>query len=1037
MRGTCLIALLLLTATGSAADTQDDLTPERRKELEKQAEARLAEGVPLFQRRDFLKAREAYAAAVEIHRTLYGAKDFPRGHSKLVNSLVALAGTYWATRDFAKAEPLFKEAVAMCRALYPREQFPAGHEQLYMSLVALGSLYRDSGQPGQAEAMYREALEMCRAAFPKQRFPRGHRELARGYGNLAALYMLTGDYAQAEPLLRQALETCRALYPRDEFPRGHADLVDAVNRLARLYYTTGDYGKAEPLFLEALALRRALHPRQEFPRGHTQLAGALNELAELYVHTGQPRKAEPLFREALEMRRALFPPDAFPRGHPDLARSVDNLACFLLETGRRDEAEPLLKEAAGLYRALYPKTDSSPGHPDLAVSLNNLASLYSQAGDHVRAEALYREALEMTRALYPPATFPGGHPQVAARMHNLACLLLEAGQPERAVALFRDSLVQYQQLLLRYADLAAEAQCLNYLAAQPLTRDGLLSATRERPDAAAVYGTLWEGRAVLTRLQERRHRDLLASRDRDTADLGDRLRRTRQDLAQRLLSAVRDRAAWQADVDRLTEAKEELEKRVAARLDLAPPPAGARPTPAALSASRPAGTAYVDLYRYEDWGRDGGVRGAAGTKHTPRYVAFVLRRGGPPVRVELTEAAPIDDAWASWHRALTAARPDERTERGAAAVLARLLWEPLRAALPADLRTVYVAPDPRLTAVPWGALPGKAPDSVLLDECAVCLVPHGPFLLERLREKAAGRAGDRLVAYGGIDYAGGPAPTPARDDVRGPQLSEKRRLRWADLPGTAREREQVVALATKRLREPPIARSGPRASTRQLEEDLPRARYAHLATHGFFADREFRSALQVEPGTFERLSPDRRGGARSPLVLSGLVLAGANRDAGDAAPDRGIITAEGLIGLRLEGMDLAVLSACETALGEDGGGEGVYGLARAFHVAGCRNVIASLWKVDDGATQALMALFYRNLWEKKLDAAEALRQAQLTLYRHPEAVTVAQKRGIDFTESDLPKTEEKPAERPRHAPAAQWAAFTFSGVRPVGAVAGP
>ena len=98
-----------------------------------------------------------------------------------------------------------------------------------------------------------------------------------------------------------------------------------------------------------------------------------------------------------------------------------------------------------------------------------------------------------------------------------------------------------------------------------------------------------------------------------------------------------------------------------------------------------------------------------------------------------------------------------------------------------------------------------------------------------------------------------------------------------------------------------------------------------------------------------------------------------------------------------QGLELAVLSACETGLGAFGGGEGVYGLQRAFHVAGCRNVVASLWKVDDAATEALMALFYANLWEKKLDPAEALRQAQLTMYRHPTAVSLAKSRGVDFS----------------------------------------
>jgi CHAT domain-containing protein len=74
-----------------------------------------------------------------------------------------------------------------------------------------------------------------------------------------------------------------------------------------------------------------------------------------------------------------------------------------------------------------------------------------------------------------------------------------------------------------------------------------------------------------------------------------------------------------------------------------------------------------------------------------------------------------------------------------------------------------------------------------------------------------------------------------------------------------------------------------------------------------------------------------------------------------------------------------------------------------------------------------MALFYRNLWEKRMSAEEALRQAQLTLYRHPAAMDVAQRRGVDFSESDLPKESEKPAEKSKHSPTANWAAFTFSG----------
>jgi hypothetical protein len=188
---------------------------------------------------------------------------------------------------------------------------------------------------------------------------------------------------------------------------------------------------------------------------------------------------------------------------------------------------------------------------------------------------------------------------------------------------------------------------------------------------------------------------------------------------------------------------------------------------------------------------------------------------------------------------------------------------------------------------------------------------------------------------------------------------------WNYLPGTLREVDQVIALAGDR---PVCLRRGAAAGTGPVLADLPRARWAHLATHGFFADPSLRSALQLDERLFA--GPDRRvraaPAARNPLVLSGLVLSGANRPLPADAPDRarhdgGILTAEAIAGLPLQGLELAVLSACETGLGEVAGGEGVFGLQRAFHLAGTHAVVASLWKVDDRATRALMAEFYRQL----------------------------------------------------------------------------
>jgi CHAT domain-containing protein len=181
-----------------------------------------------------------------------------------------------------------------------------------------------------------------------------------------------------------------------------------------------------------------------------------------------------------------------------------------------------------------------------------------------------------------------------------------------------------------------------------------------------------------------------------------------------------------------------------------------------------------------------------------------------------------------------------------------------------------------------------------------------------------------------------------------------------------------------------VRMEGAAASTAGLLRALPEARWAHIATHGFFADPAVPSVLRPDTKLFARSGRDRAApGARNPLVLSGLVLAGANRPAADGdamtRDDLGILTAEAIAGLPLQDLELAVLSACESGLGTVAGGEGVFGLQRAFHLAGAHTVVASLWKVDDAATRKLMRQFYSNLWERGLPAAEALRRAQLAV----------------------------------------------------------
>src|SRR5262249_36922415 len=185
---------------------------------------------------------------------------------------------------------------------------------------------------------------------------------------------------------------------------------------------------------------------------------------------------------------------------------------------------------------------------------------------------------------------------------------------------------------------------------------------------------------------------------------------------------------------------------------------------------------------------------------------------------------------------------------------------------------------------------------------------------------------------------------------------------WGALAATFAESAAVSKSFAKLLKGGTVTDlDGADATKARVREALGKVRYAHLATHGFFAQQEVKSALDDKrkpAGLFGREGVT----GWHPLLLSGIVLAGANKEP-KPGEEEGILTALEVSEMELPKLELVVLSACETGLGKSAGGEGLLGLQRAFQVAGARTVIASLWAVDDKATQLLMGEFYRVAWD--------------------------------------------------------------------------
>ncbi len=183
---------------------------------------------------------------------------------------------------------------------------------------------------------------------------------------------------------------------------------------------------------------------------------------------------------------------------------------------------------------------------------------------------------------------------------------------------------------------------------------------------------------------------------------------------------------------------------------------------------------------------------------------------------------------------------------------------------------------------------------------------------------------------------------------------------------------------------PVIVLEKKKASRAALEELAPRARYLHVATHGWFAPESIRSwsdpaPIDTRSGLGSRPSGVEQVRGTSPMLLCGLALAGANLPEDALGRTPGLVTAEELSTLDLSNCELVVLSACDTNVGERRIGQGVASLQKALQMAGARSVITSLRKVPDEATKELMLDFYRRLWVEKKPKREALWEAKKKL----------------------------------------------------------
>ncbi len=921
-------------------------------------------------------------------------------------------------REGKSNQPAAIESAEQGVALRQRIQGPS-HPDLARSLSVLGNIRRARGEFAEARECHQRALTIREGSLGPN-----HADVGVSLHNLALIHQDMAEYPEARVLYERAIEIHRTALGPDH-PREGA----SSNNLANVLRSMGEVAEARRLSGRALAIRE-----KQLGPDHPLVAESLHNLALQLQEMGDLEEARPLYDRAIVIEEATLGSD-----HPQLASSLNNRGNLLGSLGEFSGARSDLERALAIRDRVL-----GANHPDVAECATSLGYLLERTGDFVAVRALYDRALAIAEtafgpdhALLPPYLDNVGtvqwrtgsadsaetlfersaairrkalgldHPDVGKSLISLAFALAALGQSAAAF----DTALEGNRIINQHLHLASrslpERQALNYCARDAGLDLILTLASEFGSSDPSANDRAWEAvirsRAAVLDEMAARHRVVVEAGDTALVSLAATWASSRQRVANLMVRGIggENPERYRATLRSASAECEVAEERMAAssasfREARAVEHAGLSEVRAAL----PKGSVLVAYARYLHQ-----QPRLPNAEAEPRYLAFVLRGGtGHGILVRLGDAATIDSLVSEWRsQAGKPPSPDPRAHaesryRSVAGSLKRKVWDPIAPFVAAKL--ALLVPDGALNLVGFAALPTSdtryllEQDPVLHYLGAERDVIRGPSILNQ----------NGLLVVGDPDYDVVETTVPAtavaetsRDDPAGGASYRGSRSgcraftesHWPRLPGTAREVQEVAGLWRK---SGGSGRElvGAQASEPAFKSGAPHQRVLHLATHGFFLGSECPSAFDRTPrgigglvsgGDSTEPKPSAQMG-ENPLQLSGLVLAGANQHGRtEDHNEDGILTAEEIATLDLSGTEWAVLSACETGVGVVRAGEGVFGLRRAFRVAGAKTVIMSLWSVEDEATRAWMKSLYEARIEQHKGTAAAIQQASRSLLK--------------------------------------------------------
>ncbi len=878
-------------------------------------------------------AETLYIQNLEIKKKVLGEKN-----SQYTSTLNNLGNLYQSMGQYEKAEPLLIQTLNT-----RKEIFGTDHLSYSKSLFNLAGLYRDMGQYEKAEPLLIQAKNNIKIILDEK-----HPDYATTIKGLAKLYLQMGQYEKAEPLLAQAINISKEVLGEKSI-----DYATSLNAMAFLYVEMGLFEKAEPLYIKELNIKKDVLGEK-----NTDYAIALFGLAVVYHKLNQHEKAEPLYIQSKDIFR-----EVLGKNHPYYAYVLANLASLYNSMNQHEKAEPLLIQALDIK-----KETLGTIHPSYANGLNLLASVYYDLGQYEKAEPLLVQSLNIRKEVLSEK-----HPNYATSLFNLGRVTEKLGNYEETAELIIMANNIYKKLLSSAFDLLSENEKMVFHERMIHSIDflkelGLNYASTELNEE--IFSTLLFEKGL--------HLNSDVQTKAFIQSQGDsRIIQTYQNLAsnkKKLYDEYQKPKAKQSNLDSLENSIGILEKKMAK---------------ASAGFRREQKFHEINHKQIADKLEEGEV--AIEFTHfisnnTIMYAAAILSADEnidfiPLVNQKLIfeklklheedNTTFINALYGSNERGLV-------KEEKELPSLYDLIWKPIEPYLKAANKIYYS---------PSGIINRLNVNAIAIDQETILADKYNMVELMSTRTVALEHKmnnNNTAFTIGGIDFE-------TEDNLAAAELGSEgtgkdqitfssidRSLRggsWNYLKWTKTETESInVLLQDHGFNVTYKSESqATEAAFKSLGTKTPSPQILHLATHGyFFPDTEDNDSKK---NTFES--------SKHPLLRSGLILSGGNKawqgEETAAGSEDGILTAYEISNMNLTNTELVVLSACETGLGDIQGSEGVYGLQRAFKMAGAKYLIMSLWQVPDRATSVFMKTFYEKYLEDKMNIRDAFNKTQLEM----------------------------------------------------------